>query len=520
MLAGRYELRERVGRGGMGAVWLARDLLLQRDVAAKEIVLPPDLDDEARAEASDRALREARAAARVDHPAVVTIHDVVMDDGRPWIVMEYVRSRSLQKHLDELGALPVTEVARIGAALAGALDAVHAVGILHRDVKPANVLLKEDGQVVLTDFGIAMIEGDTRLTSTGMVIGTPGFMAPERLRGDEVGPPSDLWSLGAVLYLAAEGRPAFDGGSSWAVASDVLTARPPAARLAGDLGPLLTSLLAADPSERVDARTAAECLRALAGEAGTAGRPPARTPVGSGPGKEGRPGASEEEPAEPSVTPQPSAPSEASPPSGQPSGSSEAASPPRSRTRGRVLAASAAAVLVVAAGWIGVEASGASLWSGGPDDGQVRPVMDPCDLLTDTQAERLAPQYLSPDEDAGVTGEPTAKWRTDCDWYTAAGAIVELKMTLRSYSTPAKASAAFAASKSDGPGDTLLTVTRIGDQVRAVDHYNQGFELAFRQDRNLVDVQYEVLSYMSDQKQRANLQLAAQYAAAALKRHP
>ncbi|GAB2856249.1 hypothetical protein GCM10022221_64840 [Actinocorallia aurea] len=260
ILGGRYRLLDRVGRGGMGAVWRARDELLGREVAVKEIVLPPGLDQEHLAEARGRAVGEARAAAQVRHPAVVTIHDVVMEGDHHWIVMEYIKARSLDDHLQDRGALPVAEVARIGAVLVGALQAVHDLGILHRDVKPANILLDDDGHVVLTDFGIATIEGDARLTASGFLIGTPGYMAPERLRGDPAGPPSDLWSLGAVLFTAVEGHPPYQGNTPMVIASAILTHDQVPLRRGGPLSAVILGLLTPDPADRLDARATADRL--------------------------------------------------------------------------------------------------------------------------------------------------------------------------------------------------------------------------------------------------------------------
>ncbi|MER5981347.1 serine/threonine-protein kinase, partial [Streptomyces sp. NPDC001857] len=206
---GRFELVERLGGGGMGVVWRARDLALHRDVAVKE-VRPPDPalaahDPEGARVLRERVLREARALARVHHPNVVTIHHIV-DGGEgtyPWLVMELVTGGSLQDRLEQ-GPLAPVEAARLGRELLSALRAAHAVGIEHRDVKPANVLLRPDGRPVLTDFGIAAVHEFTGLTATGAVIGSPDFMAPERVSGKEGGPAADLWSLAMLLYVAKQ----------------------------------------------------------------------------------------------------------------------------------------------------------------------------------------------------------------------------------------------------------------------------------------------------------------------------
>src|SRR4051812_882062 len=210
LVAGRYRVIRALGAGGMGRVWLARDELLCRDVAVKEIVLPFGLPDAEREELRLRTLREARAAARLSHPNVVQIYDVQSGDEQPWIVMEYVRSRSLMQVIEENGPLPVEEVAGIGLAVLSALDAANRVGVLHRDVKPSNVLIADDGRVVLTDFGSAMIdEGEGALTRTGVILGSPQFIAPDRVDTGASPAEAALWSLGATLYAAVEGRPPY-----------------------------------------------------------------------------------------------------------------------------------------------------------------------------------------------------------------------------------------------------------------------------------------------------------------------
>lgn len=258
----------------MGTVWRAVDELLRQEVAVKEVRLPPDLDESSRAQLCERTLREARAAAGLRaHPSIVTVHDVVMEDGRPWIVMELVRGRSLAEVVRQDGPLPPWRVAGIGLALLDALAAAHATGILHRDVKPANVLVKPDGQVILTDFGIATLAGDTALTQTGKLTGSPGYMAPERLRGESERPESDLWSLGATLYTAVEGRRAFTRDNPAAVMAAVLMYEPDPMTHAGPLAPVLTGLLDKDPVRRCTGAEAAARLHAIA--AGTA--PPQHT---------------------------------------------------------------------------------------------------------------------------------------------------------------------------------------------------------------------------------------------------
>ena len=252
LLARRYRLVSALGRGGMGVVWQGRDELLGRSVAVKEILLPPELPDEEREVLRRRTLREARSAGRLSHPNVVTVYDVVEEDGRPWIVMELVRSTTLAQAIREYGPLPPGEVARIGLQVLAALHAAHRAGVLHRDVKPSNVLLTGDGRVVLTDFGIATLEGDPSLTTSGTLLGSPAFIAPERIQGRGAGKESDLWSLGATLYTAVEGRPPYDRGTTLPTLAAAVTEEPDPARLAGPLWPALEGLLRKDPADRID----------------------------------------------------------------------------------------------------------------------------------------------------------------------------------------------------------------------------------------------------------------------------
>ena len=184
VVAGRYELLDRIGQGAMGTVWRAQDLVLTRDVAVKEVRLPNLVSDHDRQVLRERTLREARVSAKLSHPGVVTVHDVIEDGGTPWIVMELVDARSLDRVLAEDGPLPPQRAAATGVMLLGALASAHAAGIVHRDVKPGNVLLTREGRAVLTDFGIATLDGEPGLTQMGMVMGTPGFCAPERIRGE------------------------------------------------------------------------------------------------------------------------------------------------------------------------------------------------------------------------------------------------------------------------------------------------------------------------------------------------
>jgi serine/threonine protein kinase len=260
LLGGRYRLQSVLGRGGMGIVWRAVDEVLGRDVAVKEVLVPRGLEDDARGILHQRMLREARAAARLSHPGIVTVHDVVEEDGSPWIVMEFVEARTLQDIVDDDGPLPPGQVAEIGRQLLGALRTAHVAGILHRDVKPANVMLSED-RAVLTDFGIAHMEGDVSLTQTGIVMGSPAYISPERAQGDRPGPPADLWALGATLYMAVEGNPPHDREDVLSTLAAVMMEDVPEPKLAGPLSPLLLGLLIKDPAMRLDAAGAAELLQ-------------------------------------------------------------------------------------------------------------------------------------------------------------------------------------------------------------------------------------------------------------------
>lgn len=248
----------------MGTVWRAFDRSLGREVAVKEIRQDPTLSAPQRRELRERMIREGRIAARVSHPSVATIHDAIEVDGSPWIIMELVEGRSLEQVIDEEGPLPPRLVAEIGYDLLGALRAAHSQDILHRDVKPSNVLLTETGRVVLTDFGIAKAQGDSPLTQTGMVIGSPGYTAPERARGDHTGPESDMWSLGATLYFAVEGRPAYERGSVGETLAALMTETADPPTQAGPLRPVLDGLLQKDHTVRLTPERAAAMLRIIA----------------------------------------------------------------------------------------------------------------------------------------------------------------------------------------------------------------------------------------------------------------
>ncbi|MFI5828636.1 serine/threonine-protein kinase [Streptomyces sp. NPDC051578] len=379
LLAGRYQLAELLGQGGMGTVWRAHDEQLDREVALKELRLPDDLDASRRTAWIDRLDREARAAARLKHPGVITVHDrISSDDGRPWIVMELVHGRSLDDLIKKDGPLPPAQVARIGRQMLDALRAVHATGVTHRDIKPANVLL-EGERVVLTDFGIASVEGEPGLTRSGALMGTPAYMSPEQVRGLPATAESDLWSLGATLFTAVEGHPPFSGSGSWAVFVAVATEEPVTAVRAGGLGPVLMGLLRKDPAERLTAEEAYDLLAEAAGEvAGEA--EPARPDPGPTSASTLRLGAAQ------GAGPGPGRPAPAQPGPARP--------PRRRRYALGALAAVAAMLLPAVPGWL--------TGSGSRDDdaGRTR--------ATDT----TAPPYRSPSPSPSASLTATSSSRT------------------------------------------------------------------------------------------------------------
>jgi serine/threonine protein kinase len=263
-VGGRYTLQAPVGRGGAGVVWSAHDELLHRRVAVKEVLLPESLSAEDQVLLRERVLREARAAARLHHPGLVTLFDVVEEDGRPYLVMEYVDAPSLATVIRQDGPLPPERVAGIGLGLLAALTAVHREGVLHRDVKPGNVLLGRDGRVRLTDFGIASVAGDPALTMSGVLLGSPSYIPPERARGRAGSAASDLWSLGATLFTAVEGVSPYEGGTPVEVLMSVVEGRRRPLRRAGRLAPLLADLLDRPEGDRPDVGQIRSRLQAAA----------------------------------------------------------------------------------------------------------------------------------------------------------------------------------------------------------------------------------------------------------------
>lgn len=263
LLAGRYRLGDVLGRGGMGTVWRAQDETLGRIVAVKELRFPTNIDEEEKRRLITRTLREAKAIARIRNNSAVTVFDVVEEDDRPWIVMELVDGKSLAEAIREDGLLEPRRAAEVGLALLDVLRSAHREGILHRDVKPSNVLIAEDGRVVLTDFGIAQVEGDPSITSTGMLVGAPSYISPERARGHKPGPAADLWSLGGLLYAAVEGTPPYDKGSAIATLTAVMTEPLEEPQNAGPLRDVIYGLLNKDPVQRLDDRGARVMLNAI-----------------------------------------------------------------------------------------------------------------------------------------------------------------------------------------------------------------------------------------------------------------
>jgi eukaryotic-like serine/threonine-protein kinase len=258
LVSGRYRLKALLGRGGMGRVWLAEDVWLLRRVALKQLILPGQTSEQIRA----TALAEARAAARLDHPNVVKVYNVIEDGGDHWIVMEPLSGRTMADAVAADGPLPAAEVRRIALQLVDALRAVHRAGLVHSDVKPANVQLCADGRVVLMDFGIAVAMEDQQTLPSDMLAGSPAYMSPERARADRIGPASDLFSLGATMFAAVEGKSPFGAGDPFSTLMAVVQARPAPFKNAGPLRPIIEALLAKAPTDRPTTNQTIAALRA------------------------------------------------------------------------------------------------------------------------------------------------------------------------------------------------------------------------------------------------------------------
>ena len=425
LLAGRYRLVQRLGKGGMGIVWRAHDDTLGRDVAVKELLLPDHLTPGQREEAALRAMREARAAALVRHSSIVTVHDVVMDEGRPCIVMDLLPGRSLDAVVAQDGPLPWERVARIGLEILGALRAAHARGILHRDVKPANIFLRDDGRAVLTDFGIASLEGDATLTREGALVGSPSYMAPERVSHKPSGPASDLWSLGATLYTLVEGSPPFARATLMGTLYAVMSEEPSRPQKAGPLGPLIMATLVKDPSLRLTADRAEEALRALT--AGDETSPALRLLTF------------------PQPAPVPTAPSAL----------------PRKRSAAPWIIAALATVAVVAAAAVAValaqrpdrpapRASAPATSARPASPARFATPPSPCGLITAEQATRLIPSFFTSNQ-ADVE-RSTNMPRRSCTWSTGTLADTEdrmLTLTLRAAPSDADARTRLAEERTD-----------------------------------------------------------------------
>ncbi|MFI9807078.1 serine/threonine-protein kinase [Streptomyces sp. NPDC052301] len=367
VIAGRYRLLTPLGEGGMGTVWRARDEVLHREVAVKEVRAPAGLAASDVERMYARLEREAWAAARVANRNVVTVYDVALEGGRPWIVMELVRGLSLADVLEAEGPMPPQRAGFVGAEVLSALRAAHAAGVLHRDVKPANVLLADDGRVVLTDFGIAMVEGSSALTMTGEVIGSPEFLSPERALGRTPGPESDLWSLGVLLYAAVEGMSPFRQDTPLSTLRAVVDEELPPPRRAGPLAPVVEGLLRKDPAERLSAEQAERGLRLVAA-GGTPRTEPVQVPSPYPPTVSS---------PYPSTVRAPSRQPSPTPPAPVPATASTATE--RNRRAGLVLVAGALAVVLALAGLTyallhhgdggsgGTDGAGATRASGGTD---------------------------------------------------------------------------------------------------------------------------------------------------------
>ncbi|MDQ3785951.1 MAG: serine/threonine protein kinase [Actinomycetota bacterium] len=272
VVAGRYRLRRQLGQGAMGTVWEAYDEFLHRTVSVKEVLLPPGIPDEQAAELRERTLREARAIAALSHPNVIMLHDVAREGGEPFVVTEYLLAHSLATLINVLGPLPEQKAAAIADAVAAGLAAAHQAGITHRDVKPGNVLIGVDGQVKLTDFGIARNVSEATLTSTGIMLGSPAYISPEVAAGREVTPAADLWGLGATLFAVIEGRPPYDAdGAVLETVNQVVHGDVPRPSAEGPLAEVVAALMVKEPEERISLREVRNRLHPLL--------PPPSTPL-------------------------------------------------------------------------------------------------------------------------------------------------------------------------------------------------------------------------------------------------
>ncbi|MBF6348447.1 MULTISPECIES: serine/threonine-protein kinase [Nocardia] len=390
LIAGRYRLTDPIGTGAMGVVWRALDIRLQRTVAVKQVLLGPNLTEQQTAEARKRALREGRIAARLHHPNAISVFDVADEDGQPWLVMEYMNAPSLANRLNLDGTLAPLKVAELGAQAAAALAAAHDAGIVHRDVKPANLLVGDDGTVKITDFGISRATGDVTVTATGFLAGTPAYLAPEVARGEQPIPASDVFALGSTLYHAITGRPPFgDGDNPLAVLHAVAGGQVEPPEGAGALGPVVMRLLATEVANRPtmdEARVMLEEVAAgrapepvdTAPSATTKVLPPTLAATATLDRPDSEPGTAENRPSAPGAATPPvfrgagAVPAAAStaPAAPPPAGPAPGGSGPR--TRAAVLAGAAALILVVVVGLVLADVTGGDdNTAGGPESSQI-----------------------------------------------------------------------------------------------------------------------------------------------------
>ncbi|MEV6476331.1 serine/threonine-protein kinase [Streptomyces sp. NPDC051657] len=403
LLAGRYRLGEVLGRGGMGTVWRADDETLGRTVAVKELRFPGAIDEDEKRRLITRTLREAKAIARIRNNSAVTVYDVVDEDDRPWIVMELIEGKSLAEAIREDGTLTPRRAAEVGLAILDVLRSAHREGILHRDVKPSNVLIAEDGRVVLTDFGIAQVEGDPSVTSTGMLVGAPSYISPERARGHKPGPPADLWSLGGLLYASVEGCPPYDKGSAIATLTAVMTEPLDPPKNAGPLTEVIYGLLARDPDQRLDDAGA----RALLNDVINAPDVPAPAPADSTQIMALPPAPA----ADPLVKRTPKQPKAPKPPK-QSTGSSESGGGSRDRLRGALRsvrnAKTPAAAAGAAAGAAAASASSPAAAAGGPPVAPPKPPSPPGTSAPGAKPAASAPTKGAVAAPAGAAKSATA----------------------------------------------------------------------------------------------------------------
>ncbi|GLZ10134.1 hypothetical protein Acsp04_03690 [Actinomadura sp. NBRC 104425] len=507
----------------MGVVWRGRDEELGREVAVKELLLPAHLDAADREHAARRAFREARAAAALDHESIVTVHDVVMDGDRPCIVMDLLPGRSLDAVLAARGALPPVQAARVGLDVLRALRAAHARGVQHRDVKPANIFLRDDGRAVLTDFGIAALEGDATLTQEGSLIGSPTYMAPERVRHERGGPESDLWSLGATLYTLVEGRPPFARSTLMGTLSAVLTEEPAPPGAAGPLTPVIMGLLVKAPAARLSAQDAENALLTVA----SGGKAPPPPPPGFSP----VPPAS---PAVPSPAPAPPVPTAPPAPAGRPSGHGRGVAVPLVAGAAVVLIAVAAVVAVVLSTRGDGEAPTRSAASPGRTgtaaaSEPVRFAKPPpaCGLITADQAERLVPSFTSHADSADdhSTGLPKSEcWWSVADPGTSGGP--ELSVILIADRSTAGARARFqedrrtaAPLRTPDPERPFRDITGLGDEAYGSDDLSDDAEatVVFRLGNLTAEIEYQAQGRAIGSLRENALQ-AARWVEAALER--